>query len=55
MLEEGTIPLNDQEQAALDKLEGPDAEVVSLTRRDPDETGPVLVTTAEGKTFELDA
>ena len=55
MLEEGTIPLTETEQAALDELEGPDAEVVSLTRRDPDETGPVLVTTAEGKMFELGA
>ncbi len=55
MLEPGTIPLTDTEQAALDKLEGPNAEVVSMTRRDPGETGPVLVTTAEGKTFELDA
>ena len=44
MMREGRIPINDAEHAAVDKLigENPDANV-SLTRRDPGESGPLVV------------
>ncbi len=44
MLQEGRLPLNDAEHAAVDKLRGEneDAEI-SATRKDPGETGPLLV------------
>lgn len=44
MLVPGRIPMNDAENAAVEKLqsEHPD-EPVSLTRRDPGESGPLLV------------
>lgn len=44
MLYEGRIPLNDAEQQAVEKLMFEnDGAAVSLTRRDPGETGPVLI------------
>lgn len=44
MVSKGRIPLSKAEHGAVEKLlaEHPDA-AVSLTRRDPGETGPVLV------------
>ena len=44
MLSEGRLPLNEAEHAAVAKLtaKNPDAPV-SLTRRDPGESGPLLV------------
>ncbi len=44
MLREGRLPLNDAEHAAVDKLAGEnEGASISLTRRDPGETGPLLV------------
>lgn len=44
MLNEGRIPLTDAEHAAVNQLLAKHPEIaVSLTRRDPGETGPVLV------------
>lgn len=53
MLSEGRLPLSEAEHAAVDKLaaEHPD-DVVSLTRRDPGESGPLLVQ-AGAKTWEI--
>ncbi len=44
MLHEGRIPLEDAEHAAVDKLiaKNPDTPV-SFSRRDPGETGPLVV------------
>lgn len=44
MLREGRLPLSEAEHAAVDKLiaKNPD-EPLTLTRRDPGETGPLLV------------
>ncbi len=44
MLHEGRIPLEDAEHAAVDKLitKNPDTPV-SFSRRDPDESGPLVV------------
>jgi len=44
MIEEGRISVQDAESAAIEKLrsENPDA-AISLTRRDPGNTGPLLV------------
>jgi hypothetical protein len=43
MLSEGRLPLSDAEHQAVDKLQGehPD-ESVTVTRRDPGETGPLV-------------
>ncbi len=56
MLEQGTIPLNDKEQAAIDEIrsEIPDVQF-SLSRRDPGETGPVIVHIPGSDPFELKA
>lgn len=44
MLREGRIPLTAAEHDAVDALIGKNSgETVSLTRRDPGETGPLLV------------
>lgn len=53
MLGAGRIPLTPAEHKAADKLiaDHPDASV-SLTRRDPDETGPLLAHVGE-KTWEI--
>lgn len=42
MLREGRIPLNEHEGAAIDKLVEQHGDL-SFTRRDPGETGPLLV------------
>ena len=54
MLREGRLPLLAAEHAAVDALiaKYPD-EAVSLTRRDPGETGPLLVHVG-GDTYEID-
>ena len=45
MINEGRIPHNEAEAAAVVKLEGEHpGESMGLTRRDPGETGPLLVT-----------
>lgn len=48
MLSEGRIPLNEKEHAAVDKLVGefPDTPL-GLTRRDPGETGPLVVSAGD--------
>ncbi len=53
MLQEGGVPLNEDEQGAVDKLraENPDAPI-SMTRRDPGESGP-LVVHVEDDTYEV--
>lgn len=43
MIREGRIPLNDKEHEAIDKLLENHAGNASLTRRDPGDTGPVIV------------
>lgn len=55
MLLAGRIPLSDAEHAAVDKLieQNPD-EPVSMTRRDPGETGPLLVHVGDD-TYLVDA
>lgn len=66
MLHEGRLPLNEAEHAAVDKLIAKNQDLgadgrfapVSFTRRDPEESGPLLVhvgddthvVTADGKT-----
>ncbi len=56
MLEQGSLPLNDKEQAAIDEIraEIPDVQF-SLSRRDPGETGPVIVHIPGSDPFELKA
>ncbi len=53
LLKEGTIALHQAEVAAVDKLRGehPDGNI-SLTRRDPGETGPLLVH-VDSDTYEV--
>ncbi len=53
MLHDMRIPATDAEHAAVDKLQGenPDA-TVSMTRRDPGDTGPLLVH-VDGDTYEV--
>ncbi len=55
MLQEGRIPLEQAEHDAVDKLiaDNPDV-AIGLTRRDPGETGPLLVT-VDGKVYEVDS
>lgn len=54
MLREGRIPLTPAEHDAVDDLAGKHAgEPVSLTRRDPGETGPLLVHVGSAM-FEVD-
>jgi len=44
MLDSGRIPLNEAEDAAVEKLIAEhEGKPVSLTRRDPGESGPLLV------------
>jgi hypothetical protein len=44
MLVPGRTPMTEQEEAAVDKLMAEqEGEPISLTRRDPGETGPLLV------------
>lgn len=48
LLHESRIPLTEAEHAAVDKLVAANPGVsVALTRRDPGETGPVLVTVGD--------
>lgn len=49
-----TLPLHPGERHAIDKVlaDVPDGTSVSLTRRDPGETGPVLVHVGD-KTYEI--
>lgn len=49
MLYPGTIPMTPEERDLLDELVLKGAVVVSLSRRDPGETGPVVVTTDDGE------
>lgn len=46
-LQNGLIPMDDAELAELEQLMH-DHEIVSLTRRDPGESGPVVVHLADG-------
>ena len=43
MLKEGRIPHNDAEGEAIAKLLAKHGDAATLTRRDPGETGPLLV------------
>lgn len=54
MLNSSRLPLNEAETNAVEKLTGenPDANL-SLTRRDPGETGPLLVHVGES-TYQID-
>lgn len=55
MLQEGRIPLSKAEHEAVDALiesVGADA-VASLTRRDPGNTGPVLVHAHDGRVWRV--
>lgn len=51
-LRPGRIPLTDEEAAAIAKLEAEHGPCEGLTRRDPGESGPVLVTIA-GEVYEV--
>jgi hypothetical protein len=54
MLSPGRIPLTDDETQAVEKLLAKHAgESISLTRRDPGESGPVLVHVGRD-TYEVD-
>lgn len=55
MLIPGRLPLNEAESAAVDKLfaEQPADQSHTLTRRDPGETGPLLVHIGDS-TWEID-
>ena len=52
MLHEGRIPLTPAESEAITKLETEHGPCEGLTRRDPGESGPVLVTIA-GEVYEV--
>ncbi len=53
MIEPGRIAMNEAESAAVEKLaDEHDGESLTLTRRDPDETGPLLVHIGE-ESWEL--
>lgn len=52
MLTEGRIPLNTAEETALDGLVETHGNPVGFTRRDPGETGPVILT-FPGRVFEI--
>lgn len=52
MLVEGRIPLSEAEGEAIAQLEAQHGPVAGLTRRDPGETGPVLVTIGD-QTYEV--
>jgi hypothetical protein len=54
MIEQGRIPLSKEEHVAIEKLlRENDGAAISLTRRDPGETGPVLVHVAD-VTYQID-
>ena len=54
MLQPGRLPLNAAEHAAVDSLlEQHPGQPISLTRRDPGETGPLLVHVGDD-TYQLD-
>lgn len=54
MITEGRIPMSDTEQASLEELLATlDEPPVGFTRRDPGETGPVLVHLANGDAMEV--
>lgn len=53
MLQHGRIPLTAAEEEAVARLEAEHGPAEGLTRRDPGETGPVLVTIG-GRVFEVD-
>jgi hypothetical protein len=54
MISEGRIPLNGAERKAVDKLmHERDGAAISLTRRDPGDTGPVLVH-VDNDTYQID-
>ncbi len=56
MIQPGRIEMTEKEVAQLEALLSDlDGEPVSITRRDPNESGPVLVTTVDGHTVELEA
>ena len=53
MLQGGRIPLSETEHAAVDKLAAENSGVsLGLTRRDPGETGPLIVT-ADGVEYQI--
>lgn len=54
MLSEGRIPMSDDEHAALKALLAKHGgEGVTLTRRDPGDSGPLLVQWPDGRTEEV--
>lgn len=53
-LQPGRIPMTDTETKALDALIEEHGAARSLTRRDPEETGPVIVD-FDGRRFQIDA
>lgn len=54
MIQPGRIPMSETEAGHLDALLEGLGEHVSLSRRDPNESGPILVQTAQGATYEVD-
>lgn len=55
MLSPGRIPMSAAENERLDELlEQRGADGVTITRRDPGDTGPLVVAFPDGETVELD-
>lgn len=55
MLEQGRLPMTENEQAGLDRLLARNGgTLISLTRRDPGESGPLLAH-VDDDTYEIDA
>jgi hypothetical protein len=50
-LTEGRIPMNDPEAEAVTRLTQPGS---TISRRDPGNTGPIVVALANGKTWLVD-
>lgn len=55
MLSQGRIPMSDDEHEQLEQLlDEHGREGVTLTRRDPGNSGPLLVQLPDGQTIEID-
>jgi len=52
-LQQGGLPMSDEETDALAALRA-NANVVGITRRDPDESGPLILEYEDGTTVEVE-
>jgi hypothetical protein len=48
---EGRIPMNDAEEAAVNTI----LYISGITRRDPGDTGPIIVETLKDEVFQVDS